>query len=449
MSSTEDSSGAQTVTTGWQALELFTNRHGLFRRILSRTHTNDGLAPVFFLHGQGGIGKSLFLKFLKRYARRLDARAWEMLASSSDAEFMASVMRDADAAPLSIAFIDFAAPGSSEDAPRLPLPSMLAIRRQLSNGGVRTDRFNFGLLWHLHKDGRLSPQRMQELFPMEEIGFMAALVDALMQNSIGSVISSVLAIFDKHLKSRVGMYVHRRRVSVEEFQAIADLEAIGELHAAFPRLLAQDLTDHDQTAARGILLIFDAHDSLWGSSRHVISNAERDDTDAWLRQFVISIPPSAHVTIVIAAQTPPAWSTCHAYPVPFERVQVVQMTGLEPQYADEYLKRAGLANPGLRTKVASFARMDDGTFHPFSLGLCRDIARYVHDDELRWDSDDLVVTPRHAEIATVLIDRLCRYLTSDLEQALRAAAACRYFDFDRFAALCEAMKLGSARSDQR
>jgi hypothetical protein len=52
---------SETITTGWRALQLFTDRYQAIRLFLRYLHTNPPDARILFFYGDRGNGKSLLL----------------------------------------------------------------------------------------------------------------------------------------------------------------------------------------------------------------------------------------------------------------------------------------------------------------------------------------------------------------------------------------------------
>ncbi len=51
----------ETITEGWRALDLFTNRYEACRHFLSYVNDEPSRSSILYFHGDGGNGKSLLL----------------------------------------------------------------------------------------------------------------------------------------------------------------------------------------------------------------------------------------------------------------------------------------------------------------------------------------------------------------------------------------------------
>ncbi len=71
---------SDTITEGWRALKLFTDRREAIRLFSSYLNDDPAREQVLFFYGDGGNGKSLLLRFLREYyCKRLRQENWELL----------------------------------------------------------------------------------------------------------------------------------------------------------------------------------------------------------------------------------------------------------------------------------------------------------------------------------------------------------------------------------
>src|ERR1051326_3489189 len=72
--------GGVTITEGWRALKLFTNRYTPIRRFLTYINDERPPRPILFFHGDGGNGKSLLLRVLQeQYCLYFSQTNWEYI----------------------------------------------------------------------------------------------------------------------------------------------------------------------------------------------------------------------------------------------------------------------------------------------------------------------------------------------------------------------------------
>ena len=58
---------SDSITEGGQALELFTNRHQEILHFARYLNEDPSRESILFFHGDGGNGKSLLLRYLRKY----------------------------------------------------------------------------------------------------------------------------------------------------------------------------------------------------------------------------------------------------------------------------------------------------------------------------------------------------------------------------------------------
>jgi hypothetical protein len=124
---------------------------------------------VLYLHGLGGNGKSLLLRFLvARCCVRLPPGEWERVRGLPEAELPAALGGVAKVVQVPVARIDFGARPVGEMRPQECFSALFMLKQQLSGFRVTTPRFDFAAVTYLHKLGFDLGRRLPELFPRRE-----------------------------------------------------------------------------------------------------------------------------------------------------------------------------------------------------------------------------------------------------------------------------------------
>ena len=83
----EKSGQPATITEGERAIQLFTDRGELVRLFCERLHAVPPIERILFIHGDGGNGKTLALRYLRACAcKHLPAAEWRAAAVLADDE---------------------------------------------------------------------------------------------------------------------------------------------------------------------------------------------------------------------------------------------------------------------------------------------------------------------------------------------------------------------------
>src|SRR5205085_6391193 len=73
------------ITEGWRAFDLFTNRIDLIRIFTTYLNEYPAQERILFFYGEGGNGKSLLLKFLQEHCcKYIDLKNWEWVKGKPD-----------------------------------------------------------------------------------------------------------------------------------------------------------------------------------------------------------------------------------------------------------------------------------------------------------------------------------------------------------------------------
>jgi tetratricopeptide (TPR) repeat protein len=439
----------ESVAEGWQALRLFTNRHAEICRFVSAL---QGEPPprIWFLHGDGGNGKSLLLKILQqRYAKRFQSGEWAALRELSAGEVAERVAAD-ERNPMPVALLNFAASMTEYERPQEPFSALLTLRRQLMPHGLRFATFDFAAIWYLHRTGAVPQSQLQVAFPSDEMGVLGALMDVVSHTSWGTLAGAALNLFGKKYGGGFRLWAKRRALDEQMLAAILRLDPHSQLVAELPRLFAADLAAsmRSEGAPARAVLLFDTHDAFWPERRNLSTDLffERDE---WLRALVSELDLAAGIVVAIAGREPPRWAEAPRTRVPAERIEPWHVGPLSADDADRYLQHAGVDDPAIRAAVVSVTAVVAGQVHPLFLALTTDVVLRAG---RRGDTNIAAAIRQLArgegETAQV-VTRLLRYADPELDDAVRALAACRSFDREIYFLLSDALRFAGTRAGFR
>lgn len=417
---------AETITEGYRALDLFVDRQGTCRRFLGVLNDDPPRRRVLYLHGDGGNGKSLLLQHLRQQlCKRFPPDDWAYLTDLPIDDCLSQALAAEGATAVPSARLDFAR------GPRDPFEALLKLRRDLSDSDLRFPLFDFAVVTYLHKSRQLSPERLRELFPIEELELVGELAGVVAQVPGVSVVAAALSVLDRRLGHGFERYRLRRRLQPDQVEAISRMDHETQLVQHLPRLFAEDLGAciADPGGPGRVALFLDAHDALVGAERGL-----PDDLyfarDEWLRRLVAAVDPALGVVVVAAGREPPRWS--EAPRLPLTDVDLEHVGDLAEADALAYLHLAGIADPALRRRLCDDARVAGDRIHPFSLGLGADLALAAARAGRELTGEDLALGAAAAGRRRVVVDRLLRYVDADTRDAVRAVAVCRSFDADTY-----------------
>jgi len=150
-----------TITEGWRALELFTNRYEAIRLFASYLNDDTPGEKILFFYGSGGNGKSLLLRYLQKCClKRISNDNWQWVKEQSDEAFVVHMERADNAKEVPSAFLDFDMPLRGEN-PQDPFTGLLSIRKALSGHRLTFPLYDFACIWYLHKTGNLTEDRLR------------------------------------------------------------------------------------------------------------------------------------------------------------------------------------------------------------------------------------------------------------------------------------------------
>jgi tetratricopeptide (TPR) repeat protein len=435
-----DFGGDDTITEGWRALDLFTDRVDASRRFCAYLNDDPPPSSVLVFHGDGGNGKSLLLRYLREnLSKRLDADDWEHLRNQSDEECVAQIAAAESAVAVLVARLDF------DQSPKDGFGALLELRRDLSGARIRFPLFDFAIVTYLHQSGQLTQEYLRTVFPADDLDFIVEVASLF-----GEIPGAGLFIkFGDLLDRRFGMpfrrYRQQRGLTEDQVNAILRMDYKSELIQALPNLFASDLNAalHEEHGPDRVVLLFDTHEAFWGRERDIEGDLYFG-RDEWLRRLVRTLDRESGAVVVVAGREVPKWSEAPRFPV--HDLETIPVGELTDEDADAYLDRAGIAQGALREWLIEDARVGPNLVHPFYLGLGADMALIADRKRETLDESDLALSTRPGNRAQRLIFRLLRYVEAEYRDAVAALSACRSFDRDTYRYLGEQLDFATDRS---
>lgn len=427
------------VTEGWRALELFTDRYAEIR--IFSGYLNDDPSPkrILFLHGDGGNGKSLLLRMLRnKFCKRLDPGNWEWVKDLPDEEFEEHVGQAEGTGHVPVVLLDFGMPPRGEDRPQEAFSALLMLQRTLSAYGLRFPLYTFACVYYLHETNQLTPERQSALFPNAETGFVSAVIDVISETSYGSLAGAVIGLFDSHLGERFTLYKSRRGLDESQIKAIQRMDPETELIDRLPHLFAQDLNAAIslEGSPDRVALLFDTHEAFWGHERN-LSNELYFQRDEWLRKLLGTLELEKGVVAVVAGREPPRWGDASRATIGNEYTDRRLVGNLAEADADQYLECAGISNAAMRSCLLEYAKVAPDQVHPLYLGLCVDVVQTAARQGSELTPEDFRTSSAAADKGAELVDKLLGYADAEISYAVRALSACRAFNKDTYLKLGE------------
>ncbi|MDJ0708347.1 MAG: hypothetical protein QNJ46_34175, partial [Leptolyngbyaceae cyanobacterium MO_188.B28] len=458
MSIDDDLSPQASVTEGDRALELFTDRYSFTRLFVERLNEDPPPKQILFLHGEGGNGKSLLLKFLNKHCcKRLLPETWEQYKRLSNIELARRINQLPATAYLAVpyALLDFGLP-LGDIQPQDRFYGLLALRRNLGeaaagNYWLRFPRYDFACVWYLHHQGK-SPDEIKALFPLGEVsGLITTLLDILTGNSLGALGKAVLDFFGAKWSERLTVALAGWGLDKAEVEKIRSKDPDRELIDELPQLLAEDLNAAmaQKNAPKRIVLFFDTHEAFWGDQRN-LSREKYFYQDEWLRRLLRKLNLEAGIVVVSAGRDQPRWHEAQIVKprteIPLRYVQLQRVGPLVEADALAYLQQVGITDEELCRSLIAYASVEPDQVHPLHLGLGADVVLEANRQGAPLTANDFAAAPKFEEKSQVLIERLLKYVNEDVRYAIHALSACRAFNFELYGLLAEALKFSTERS---
>ncbi len=290
-----------------RALELFTDR--IPERRLFASYLNDpARKSILFFHGDGGHGKPWLLRILQaRYCRHLPAESWDFVKSQdSDDDFVTNFEDAVDFKPVPYAYLDFA-DDKRDEQPRLAFDGLVMLRRQLGGQGFRFPLFDYAVAVYQIRGRGMAPESLKHLLPAEETDFADMLINIFTDNRVADQARAVFNVLNKYLdkdksKNFLALYLKKRKIDATAWQQLDRLDPNLQLFERLPELFAQDINAAmamDDAPPR-VALLFDTHESFWGTDKHRESEDNYFSRDEWLRQFLRGLDLDAGIVAVVA-----------------------------------------------------------------------------------------------------------------------------------------------------
>jgi membrane associated rhomboid family serine protease/tetratricopeptide (TPR) repeat protein len=426
------------VTSGWRALELFTDRSESVRRFAEALNDDSAPGAILYFHGDGGNGKSLLLRHLsERCTKRFEPGTWEEIRRFRGDRFAEAVAeRGGETVPS--ASLDFGAAPRGDERPQEAFAALLMLRRTLAAPERAFPMFDFACVHYLHATGGSSPERLKLLFPSEERNFIASVADVVSEQHW--VAEAALEMITRRLGTSLDAYAKRRKLDASSIEAIERMDPRTELIDELPALFARDLNASMGLpgAPARLVLFFDGHEAFWGPSR-AMSEHLYFERDEWLRRLLREIDPTSGIVAVVAGREPPRWHRASTARIDTKRVELQPLGMLPLADADEFLRRAGVSDPAMRERLALYARIGTDVVHPLYLGMCADLVVSAKAAGADPDLEGLAGRTALADKGDELASRLLRYVDDEVGFAVRALAAARSFDKSIYFALGEAL----------
>ncbi len=429
--------GPASITESAPALRLFCDRYDVVRLFL--TYLNDEPKnQILFLHGDGGNGKSLLLRYLQKYcSRQFLPDNWAWVKDKPNDEFMVNVVNATQAAVSAQAILDFGMPPRGHDRPQEAFSALLMLRRALGKREVRFPIFDFASIWYLHQTNQLEPERLKTLFPSEDLDVATELLKLIKEVPGVELGKAIFNLVTGKLRQRFTLYLSRRNIETSAIERIQEMEPESELFDNFPRFFAEDLNvATGKGTDRRIILFFDTHEAFWGGRRD-LSDYEYFQRDEWVRCLLRNLDLGSGIVVVMAGREPPRWSHAAKEPVASECLQHYHIGHLSDSDAHHYLNAAGVEQPSVRERLICLATVRANEVHPLYLGLCADVALAASQAGQTLESSDLTRNMESADAG--LTQRLLRYVDQEPKTAVYSLSACRAFDFKVYLALGRAL----------
>ncbi|MDQ3779194.1 MAG: tetratricopeptide repeat protein [Chloroflexota bacterium] len=411
-----------TITEGYRALDLFVDRVALCRRFLGWLNDDPPSVSITYLHGDGGNGKSLILDYLRtRLCHRLQPDNWEYLRSLPEAECVVQAAAAEGTSPIPVARLDL------RSGPRDGFQALLKLRRDVTGSGIRFPLFDFAAVTYLHKTHSLTSKRIREIFPAEEIDVVLEIAQVITGFAGLGIVAPFLEVLNRRYGNWFERYRLRRKVDDATVAEIQRMDPETELMQHLGRLFASDLSAglQDPDGPERVVLFIDNYDALSDFS-HDLPEEEFFQRDEWLRRLIVTLPQSVGVGVFLAGREPPRWHEASRLPV--TTVVVEHVGNLDEADAITYLELAGVDNRHLQARLCDDARVADRQIHPFSLGLGADLVLAARRAGRDLSASDLDLDASSSGHRRMVVDRLLRFVDAGTRDAVRAVAACRYFD---------------------
>jgi len=396
---------------------------------------------VLHVTGEGGLGKSLLLRYLReRCCHRVDEAYWSKLRKERGAAFSTSFVGAATADPVPAAHLDFSLPPTSDHQPQDRVGGLVALRQGLVHEhGLRFPRFDYAYLIYLDRLHSLTRERFAQFFPaVETVRLLENLVETL--PFLGPLLATVrlLAGVVPREAGKVGPWV--KAVDASFAGRVAGLDPHAELAAELADYFAADLraeVTHPGGPPR-VALFLDGLDGFW-SRADEFSPFNFHALDEWVRRLLLGLfreGPSG-VVVVAASRKPPTWEKASPFPVPRKVLRSAPLGPLGREDSEEFLELVGVEKATTRRALVDYTwietggptrRGGPGGAHPLLLRLAAEVAQAAPGRS--WDASNLDRALTEAGKVGELLTWLLRFTDRSTGEALQAVAVARSFDQD-------------------
>ncbi len=425
------------ITETSQALRYFTDRASIIKEFLYRAYSDAPNGKVFYLHADGGVGKSLLLRFLRDYCcRRLATDERETVMGLGDDELIEYLLRTPIRNPIHYAYLNFDAASQGLDQPRESFSALLSLRRQLLPAKMRFPLFELAIAWYLAQTNQFDRHHIKAVIPAEVSSLGAAIVDGLTNSALGSIFVGVMenlaqrSNVDEWLRLRL----MQRNLSQTDVEEIRALRADFELFDKLPEFFARDLNIAmaiEETPTH-LVLFFDTHEAFWGIERD-LSDDLFFKRDEWLRCLIGNISRRLGIDVIIAGRDQLRWpSAPHLhYPIAEKYLEQHDLEYFSRNDAERYLSKVGIPETAQPILIEQ-ATVDADKVLPFYIGLVADIALAAQHRGLDITGEEFLSSFTAEPSGQELVTRLLRYVDRDAENAVRALCAPSSFDEEVF-----------------
>lgn len=438
MSIREETTQQSSVTDKNFSLQLFINRDELVKLFLEYLNDEYPRQKILFLYGDGGNGKSLLLKLLhQKCCQRFPDQIWRNLkinesetidyleknSSSTDTTFFPAILHDFDQKPI------------EDDRPQDRFYGLLMLRRNLANAAkvghyrLRFPLFDFACIWYLHQKSKLTKEKIQNIFPSEELELIKELIAVVKEIPGIGLAQAVLGMLNRRFGEEFTLLKMKLLLDEDRVKRIQKMDPDSELIDELPHLLAVDLNvaiSQPKGPSR-IILFFDTHDAFWGD-RVNCSPTLFFERDEWLRCLLANLELSAGIVVVMAGRQIPRWSEATLWQIPQKYLDVQLVSPLKTVDANLYLRRVGIEKLNLYNSLITYASVETEQVHPLFLALCADVILAIQEGGDILEAEDLKKIPQVAYKSQVLIGQLLKYVNEEVRDAVFALSACRAFN---------------------
>jgi tetratricopeptide (TPR) repeat protein len=416
-------------------IETFTDRYDHIKYFVSQINSVEHNHKINFIYGLSGNGKTLLVRFLlTECAKYFKPENWVYLNSLGQEEFVQNVIHAESGTKVAVAYIDLSSKDPFSGDLTDSFFALIKLRNILKKEGIPLHIFDFATIWYLHKTNTLSTEMIKKLYPSEEAGLIAAIVDAITHTAYAKIVNAFIQVLNKQFKEDAFIAYLQQRISSEILSNIQDKNPETELYYDLPEIFAYNLNDVIKNNNElKIVICFDSHDSFWGDKIASMSSNLFYQRDEWLRKLLGHLDLDAGLIVYVTATERPRWKDASIYPIQNEYINFIELNGFSEPDALEYLKTKGIENHKLKEYII-FQSASEIEIHPLCLAMISDL---FLQSEVDMTNSDLVVEeilPFNdvLRVKLAVVDTILKHATKDMAVAIYALAAARHFNYDTF-----------------